>query len=275
MVRLYGIVMTNLRTTPIPFWQSLNLQLKSRNKVLYYLTLFNCIGAAACLLAIFFTETELRGVNAFIKPFKFFLSIAITSFTLAWIMVYLQNQRTVRIYSRMVVITMLIEVLIITGQAARGRISHFTTGPITDIILFQVMGLAITTFTLWTGWICYCFFRQKTWPIWMSEGYLWGMRLGLLFFVLFALEGFHMVIINQHTIGAADGSEGLALVNWSRIYGDLRVPHFFGLHSLQILPLAGYFFFPRKGTLIVMAITWLAFIALLYWQAIMGFPIIP
>ena len=84
-----------------------------------------------------------------------------------------------------------------------------------------------------------------------------------------------MVIINQHTIGAADGSIGLSLVNWSRIYGDLRVPHFFGLHSLQILPLAGYFFFPRKGPLIIMAITWLAFIALLYWQAIMGFPIIP
>lgn len=266
--------MTNLSNTPLPYWRKLLIQLKSRNAILYYVTLFNLLGALGCLLLQFLTDQEVRGVNAFIKPFKFFASIAITSFTLAWVMVYLKNQRAVRKYSRMLVITMFIEVLIITGQAARGRISHFTMGPIADIILFQVMGLAITVFTLWTGWICYCFFRQKEWPVWMSEGYLWGIRLGLLFFVLFALEGFHMVIVNQHTIGAPDGGEGFPLTNWSQIHGDLRVPHFFGLHTLQLLPLAGYYFFRKKTIIIIMAITWLAFIALLYWQAIKGFPII-
>ena len=40
-----------------------------------------------------------------------------------------------------------------------------------------------------------------------------------------------------HTIGAPDGTPGLPLVNWSRTHGDLRIPHFFGLHGLQAIPL--------------------------------------
>lgn len=267
--------MANLTTTTIPFWKSIAIQLKSRNRILFYVTLANLIGAIICLVLATNTSLEVRNVNAFVKPFKFFVSIAVTSFTLAWVMVYLKNQKAVRIYSWMLVVTMFIEVAIITGQAALGRISHFATSPLTDIILFQIMGVAITTFTLWTGFICYCFFRQKEWPVWMSGGYLWGIRLGLLFFVLFALEGFHMVVINQHTIGAPDGNPGFPLTNWSRGHGDLRIPHFFGLHTLQILPLLGYYIFPKKSTMIIMAITWFAFIALLYWQAVKGFPIIP
>ncbi|ULQ54106.1 hypothetical protein [Flavihumibacter fluvii] len=267
--------MANLSAQSLPFWKSLQIQLKSRNKLLYYVTLFSLTGAAICFILIFLTSQEVRGVNAYIKPFKFFASIAVTSFTLAWVMVYLKNQKAVRVYSRMLAITMFIELVIITGQAALGHISHFATEPLPDVILFQVMGLAITTFTLWTGWICICFFRQKEWPIWMSEGYLWGIRLGLLFFVVFALEGFYMVVINQHTIGAPDGQPGFPLTNWSRQNGDLRIPHFFGLHTLQLFPLLGYYIFPKKNTMIIMAITWFTFIVLLLWQAIKGFPIIP
>jgi hypothetical protein len=68
---------------------------------------------------------------------------------------------------------------------------------------------------------------------------VWGIRLGLVALLAGSIEGVRMVGHGAHTVGAADGGPGLALVNWSTRYGDLRVAHFFALHALQIFPLMG------------------------------------
>src|SRR6476660_8605550 len=125
--------MVNFSSTPLPFWKSLLLQLKSRNRILYFVTLFNLLGVAICLVLVITTNLEVRGVNAFIKPLKFFIAIALTAFTMAWILVYLKNQKVVRSYSWMLLIAMFIEVAIISGQATLGHISHFATAPLIDV----------------------------------------------------------------------------------------------------------------------------------------------
>lgn len=213
-------------------------ELHRRNPILAWVGWIN-LGLLLVLLVVApFDHRQVMGLNPFIKPMKFTISIAIYVWTLGWLLAYLRDaERPVAWISRGVALSMLLEIIPITMQAARGTTSHYNCATAFDCAAFNLMGIMILVNTLLAVWALVLFFTRTTS---LPAGFLWGIRLGLLVSVAAGAEGMLMVLRGAHTVGAADGGSGLPLVNWSTRAGDLRAAHLIGLHALQMLPLAGF-----------------------------------
>jgi hypothetical protein len=229
---------------------------------------------AGALLVGALDERTVLGVNVWVKPSKFAVSIVIYLWTLAWLMAYIPGpgwcKRFVRWGST---VAMFAEIACIAGQAVRGVTSHYNQATQFDANVFTVMGLFILFNTLIEVLLLGLFFRRH---VTLPRAYLWGIRMGLVGTLFSAVVGGLMIANGAHTVGASDGGPGLWLVNWSTEAGDLRVAHALGLHALQMLPLVGYGLSrvasPRRG------VAWIVAFASAYglvtvglaWQALVG-----
>ncbi|QKG52829.1 hypothetical protein [Hymenobacter sp. BRD67] len=198
------------------------------------------VGLAALALALLpLDHRHVTGVLVWVKPLKFSLSIVAYTWTLAWLLADLPApaQRAVRRLSGGVALSMVVEQAVIFIQAGRGITSHYNVSSPLNGVLFGLMGVFIVVNTAMTGWALYLAWRYRPHG---PAGYVWGLRLGLLVFLVGSALGGFMIHNQQHTIGAPDGGPGLPGLGWSTAAGDLRIAHFLGMHALQALPLLGW-----------------------------------
>lgn len=252
-------------------------ELVSRNKLLAY------VGLAHLILFIIFLGLSLvdirtvLGINTWIKPMKFALSIWIYLWTLGWYLYYLPNsRRSVKVVSWGIALAMVIEIICIGLQAGRGVPSHFNNATIFDGIIFSVMGSFIMINTLFLVYVTVLFFLKK--PD-LPSTYLWAIRAGLLLLLFSSAVGGMMVGNNAHSVGVTDGGAGLPFVNWSREGGDLRIAHFIGIHGLQAIPLFAFLLEKYKihrQTIwtLLFAMFYIGITGFLFWQALEGSPLI-
>jgi hypothetical protein len=92
-----------------------------------------------------------------------------------------------------------------------------------------------------------------------------------------ARAGETMTLVGAHTVGAPDGGPGLPGTGWSTAHGDLRVPHFLGLHALQVLPLVALVLARRRLSdvvrvrfTLIAGVSYFALYGILMWQALRG-----
>ena len=180
-------------------------------------------------------STQILGINRWIKPMKFSISIAVYLWTLAGYLYFLRGRETASRVIGWGAAAMLVgEIILITMQAARGTTSHFNLATRFDGAVFSLMGMMIVVNTALIVYLTYLYFRER---FELPKAVLWGMRFGLIVFLLASVEGGYMSAQIGHSVGVKDGGAGLPFVNWSSEGGDLRVAHFIGMHALQAIPL--------------------------------------
>jgi hypothetical protein len=245
-------------------------ELRYRDSLLFW------IGAAFVLTLVVVTlisisdQRLILGLNPWIKPMKFLTSATIFLWTVAWFMPETTSARGRAIVRWVIGPAMAIEMLCIIIQAARGTTSHFNTATLFDAAIFTIMGLAIAINTV-AMVVFLALLRRDSPP--QRAGYIWGIRLGVVIFLLASAEGAVILGNNAHTVGAPDGGAGLPFVNWSTEHGDLRVAHFFGMHALQLLPLIG-FLAKSRNLVVVTSILWAAAMSGLLLMALNGQPLL-
>jgi hypothetical protein len=249
------------------------------NRVLTLTGWFHWLLVVVLLLIYPFDSRTILGISPWIKPIKFSLSIAIYVWTLAWFLRYLVDRaRPVKIISWGVAISMMAEITCIVMQSARGTTSHFNGATPFDATVFIFMGAMIGLNAMLVLWTLVLFFMSELSPI--TPAYAWGIRCGLVLFLLASAEGGIMIGHHAHTVGAPDGGPGLPLINWSTEHGDLRVAHFLGMHALQILPFAGYLLgrsrrreFQQVSSVLGVGFLYLVATLVLIWLALEGRPL--
>lgn len=258
-------------------------ELLRRDRVLATTGLVVAAQGVVLLVLMPFDDQTILGVDRWLKPFKFCVSVTIFLWTVAWLLPHLPAGRALR--SRIRWSIALVQVGEIAGfvmQSARGTRSHYNYDTLFDASVFWAMGGLIALNTIVLALMLYLFCARST-PTPVSRPYVWGIRLGILVFLLGSAVGSVMIQHGAHTVGAPDGGPGLPLVNWSTEAGDLRAAHMVGLHALQVVPLVGFLAGQRDrrrattgGVRLVLAFAacYVLVGAVLFWRALSGDPVL-
>jgi hypothetical protein len=245
-------------------------ELKFRNESLFWFGLL-CLSLSIIFLVLTkITSTQVHGVNAWFKPFKFAVSIGLFSWTMALYCDYLSDFN-VTPFNWTVITLFGFELIYIIYQASKGQLSHFNISTPTHSLIYSLMGLIAVLVTLYTAYIGLLFLTQS-FPN-LPNYYVWSIRLGILIFIVFSFEGGLMGSRMNHSVGAINDNSNWWILGWSKTVGDLRVSHFIGMHALQILPLLSFYIFKNTKATIIISIIYGLLATTTLVQALNGKPI--
>ncbi|MGW7538011.1 hypothetical protein [Amycolatopsis sp. NPDC054798] len=261
--------------------------------------------AAATVLtiaAMLIDRRTLINAPVWAKPFKFAVSGALYYFTWSWLVSLLRGRlrKVASVATTVSVVLFAAEYVAIVFQTVRGRPSHFANTSPFDSALFQAMGAMVAGLWLATLVVTVLLMFTRI----EDRAVYWAVRTSAVVALIGAGLGAtmtrptpieraqikatgHSDLIGAHSVGVADGGPGLPLLGWSTTGGDLRIPHFIGLHALQALPLLAFGLavlatrLPRlRESAVRVRLVWTGsvgyagLVGLLLWQAENGEPLI-
>jgi hypothetical protein len=255
-------------------------------KSLFWLAVI-CVVVAIALVPLWILDSrELLGVSVWEKPIKFYISVSIFSFTYSWLSSFLtRGGRWVRLTGLVIAVSLAVEIVIILAMASIGETSHFNVSTPTAIAIWSVMATFISIVLFSTIFISLMIMFQKQQEFNLKLALALGsintaVGMGLAYLMTWPTANQlanYQGIAGAHAVGVSDGGPGLPFLGWSTVAGDLRVGHFFGLHSIQVaaILLALSLLLPiafRIPLIVVGNITWLGFVGIVTWQSLRAEP---
>ena len=245
-------------------------QLK-RNSILFWYGLINIFFFVFCFGISLFDKTEVLGKNAWYNPMKYYLSTGIFIWSMGWYLYFLNNIVQRRIITWCLLITSLTQTSIVLLQSISGLPPFYTNNTpfnnlvcnfqLTNYVVFFVLMLVIT----------YLFYFQKKNS--KSQHFTWGIRLGMIVFLIGLLIGFYILI---NFINASDNNYNVALneiVFNKKKQGNFIIPFFLGIHGLQIIPLLSYYFFQNKKQVVNFTLLYFIMMIVLLFMAFINLAI--
>ncbi|MEU4341097.1 hypothetical protein AB0H00_07465 [Nocardia sp. NPDC023852] len=260
------------------------------------------------LAAMMVDDRTLLGESVWLKPMKFGLAFFLYSLTLAWLLsLPHKGSRATWWLGTVFAVTGFVDVGFIVLQAARGTFSHFNTedDPVNSIgqVVFAsgvpglfAANLGIVLILSWQRLLDRPTARAIHAGLLLAVG---GMGLGYLMGFtgkqlvrdsdgrVVELAAGHTVVPDSSDLALRDGAAGMPVTHWSTVGGDLRVPHFVGLHAIQVMLLASiglawlapryrWLSAERAGAAVVgvVALGYTGLLAIVFWQAMRAQPLV-
>jgi hypothetical protein len=225
---------------------------------------------------------QLNAINIWAKPMKFYVSVGLHMMTLAFVARFInadvRGKFSVYGLSWVLTFTVIAELAYLTIQAARGRHSHWNFETQFESLMYAAMGVGAVIMILVAAVIGLLVYRYPVRK--MGQGLRLGILLGMVLgFITTLIVAGYMSSQNSHWVGGVPSdADGLPIVGWARGGGDLRVPHFFATHLMQIIPLIGWMAdrYSQRPTRIVIAASAIGVsaVAATFIQALSGQPFI-
>lgn len=267
------------------------------------LTLFSLVMAGftlVTLVALAVDDRVIVGQPAWLKPVKFGISLFTYGLSTTWMLGFVRSERpwvqkAVRAFTWIVIAVAILEILPITVQVIRGTRSHFNYQTPFDVAVVAVMGVSITVFWVANFVLAGILFLQR----FENPALGWSIRWGLIIAIIGMGLGYVMTaptadqiasweagapvtVVGAHSVGVPDGGPGMPVTGWSVEGGDMRIPHFVGLHGLQVVPWIGLFIASRRRLSLkqqvilvwIAALGFLGLLAIVTWQALRGQPLV-
>jgi hypothetical protein len=262
------------------------------HRPLLWLSLGMIALAAIALAGLVLDPRTITGMPLWAKPLKFSLSVLIYSITLSWLLGQIPRARRIAWWAGTIAAVFLaVEMVVIYGAAFADTTSHFNVSTPFSTAIWGTMAVSIVIVWAATILVAVLLFRADL----GDPARSFAIRSGLIIAVIGMGLAFLMTsptatqlsdfqgIAGAHTVGLADGGPGLPLLGWSTVAGDLRIPHFVGMHAMQVIPIVALLIElgsrrisvlrdsrTRLGILVVIAALYLGVIAVLTVQALSG-----